>query len=134
MDNFLEFAFGGDPTHPESDADGLVRPEFRRVTASPDGEFVEVRFRRRLDFEAQGLLYEPQANANLADDGWDATSSEIAAPTEPGGDGLTEIVTLRIPTGPGTEIPGSRQFFRILVPRSSKAAPPSRSRASQIEY
>ncbi len=131
MSNFFEFAFGWNPALPEIQGPGLSVPVIS-LGQSPEpgptlGSAVERRYRRRIDHRAMGLVYEVETSTELTGQSWFPTFGQMITPPEPTGDGITEIVTLRISnnTAVGSGNPeASGRFFRIRASAGLTAAGP----------
>ena len=80
---------------------------------SPQGDVVEVRFRRRLDYVAAGLTYEVESNTDLINGTWSTVGTTMVGNPAPTGDGVTEVVTLQVSLQAVTH-----QFFRMAVSRN----------------
>jgi len=108
--NFLEYAFGWHPNLP----DGAAHPGLVKVD-SQAGDYFEITYRRRVDYQSEGLTYEVQSNSILSELGWGNVVSTVIGNPIPTGDGVTESVTVRVSDQGGS---GSRRhFFRVQVAR-----------------
>jgi hypothetical protein len=69
------------------------------------GDHIEVRFRRRMDYHLHGLSYEVQASPDLTGQNWTTAPTSAVGIPVPTGDGVTEVLTLRI-----SNLPTPRNF------------------------
>lgn len=110
LSNFLEYAFGLSPTVLDaSSPTHVAEPEFHLVTDQV-GDHIEVRFRRRMDYHLHGLSYEVQASPDLTGQNWTTAPTSAVGIPVPTGDGVTEVLTLRI-----SNLPTPPEFFRMQV-------------------
>ena len=117
--NFMEFAFGTDPTDPTAGslsyvANGDVTKPGLPILESPGSGFRAV-FIRRKDHVSAGLSYTVEFSADLQS--WTASSSGLSVETGAGSSGDYEAVSVPFPAtvplqGGGNDTP---QFFRVGV-------------------
>lgn len=112
-ENFLEYAYGLNPTGTDAPtvADHPVDPEFNAVDDS--GDAIEVTFRRRIDYQAHGLTYTIESTDDLINPNWAEVAATLVGNPVPAGDGIAEIVTLRL-----TAAPVAPEFYRMAVSRN----------------
>lgn len=111
-ENFLEYAYGLDPSAIDEPtaAEQPTDPEFTVVNDS--GDAIEVTFRRRLDYQAHGLSYTVETASDLVNPNWAAVATTQVGNSVPAGDGIAEVVTLRL-----NAAPTAPQFYRMAVSR-----------------
>jgi hypothetical protein len=113
LGNGLEYFFGTDPLAgiTASDANLLPRMGVEVVNSSP---YVTYTFRRLLGWTGNAPVV--GVSDNLIS--WDETGAQLesAAPIVPSGDGVTEIVKIRLTT-PIDQGPIKRKFLRLALPQ-----------------
>ncbi len=122
LNNFLEFAFGTDPSvaqsKPAAETNGLLVSRGAptvRLHGNPGASGFEFSglFCRRKDRAAHGIAYKPQFSGDLIH--WvDATEAPIIRAD----DGEVEVVSVSAPTLPGG---GTARFFRVALSQKNPA-------------
>jgi alpha-galactosidase len=103
--NLAEFAHGGEPDNGSDDA--AIKPQAgMAMNPADDLHYMELTFRRLLggsetlgnDYTAERVTYTVEYRASLIEGSWlsAADQTELVGSPIPTGDGLTEIVTLRV--------------------------------------
>ena len=99
LSNAEEYAFGGDPTLNELQSGGVPIGPTLAIAEVTGSRFLEITYRRRLDYQSRNVTYTPQSSTDLV--AWtNGGFTQLGTPT-PTGDGITELVVLRFDTAIG---------------------------------
>jgi hypothetical protein len=112
--NLWKYAAGANPTvAANAPAGSSFVPAMQVVPDQTGNRYLQFTFRRRIDYAERGLYFVVETSPNMTPGSWTPQSaSEVGAPIGTG-DGLTEMVALRVnaPLPPGT----GQMFARVRV-------------------
>ncbi len=93
--NLIEYGTGGDPRITSRSAPGgSLVPQVNRIGSSA-GDYIQVTYRRRIDYTIRGLTYVVETASDLAQGVWTPLVGTQVGEAAPTGDGVTEFVTVR---------------------------------------
>lgn len=109
LSNFGEYAFGLNPAANDGDKASTTGTA---INPADGRRYLILSYRRRLDAGTVGLTYTVQTSSNLV--AWTSNGTDVEAiGNAPTGDGITELVTVRIK--PSVEALGQKKFARVTV-------------------
>ncbi len=104
INNYLEYALGGNPTQSDS---SVIMPTFA-ITSEVGADWMEYVYRRRNDYTARGISYMVETSTNLLANAW-STDGVVESGSEAFDDSF-DLVTNRVPM---VGVP--QQYMRLRV-------------------